>query len=182
VAAEPQAGQIRVRERERAERCFALARSTTFAGERENAIARGKAIAQAAGLPFELFDIPGETRTPPASRFSDDLFTRPRSPFYAGGWTREDLDDVLSRYREQVEADERRASESDLGRVRRERAERVNQLRDALNHLWRAGVRIYPWSGEAFGVDTLFIAPEVSAKEYDREAVLELARARGWPQ
>jgi len=45
--------------RRRAERCFALARSTTFPGERDNAIAQGTRIAEAAGLSLDLFDIPG---------------------------------------------------------------------------------------------------------------------------
>lgn len=48
--------------RDRAEACFALARSTTFPGERENAIASGTRIAQAAGLDLDLFDIPGRKR------------------------------------------------------------------------------------------------------------------------
>jgi hypothetical protein len=174
---------VSLRARERAEGCFALARSTTFAPEREAAIARGKQIADKAGIPLELFDIPGETRTPPASRFRDDLFTKPRSPFYAGTWTREDLDDVLRHFREQMDEAERYTADLDrvrAERVRRERAEKLTMLRDALNHLWIAGVRIYPWSGEAFGLDTVFIAPEVSANEYDVEGVFELARSRGW--
>lgn len=172
-----------VRARERAEGCFALARSTTFAPEREAAIARGKLIAEKAGLPLELFDIPGETRTRPASAFRDDLFSRPRSPFYGGTWTREDLDDVLRQYHAQMEEAERVQRDLDqvrAERVRRERAERLSALRDALNFLWIASVRIYPWSGESFGLNTLFIAPEVSALEYNCEGVFELARARGW--
>ncbi len=50
------------RGRDLAERCFALARSTTFAGERETAVARGTAIAAKAGLSLDLFDIPGRAR------------------------------------------------------------------------------------------------------------------------
>lgn len=187
---------------ERAEGCFALARSTTFEGERANAVARGKAIAQAAGLPLGLFDIPGEAgawseegrrqytdeirrhESPPASRFAEDLFTRPRSPFYAGTWTRADLDDVLNRFQAGMERAERQARDSDLERVRNERERRALELirlRDAINFLWIADVRIYPWSGgEAFGLDTLFIAPDVSAEEYDAEGVFELASERGW--
>lgn len=48
--------------RDRAERCFALARSTTFEGERANAIAQGTRIAEAAGLSLDDFDIPGRVR------------------------------------------------------------------------------------------------------------------------
>lgn len=50
------------RARSLAERCFALARSTTFGFEREAAIARGTAIAEKAGLSLDLFDIPGRVR------------------------------------------------------------------------------------------------------------------------
>ena len=46
----------------RAERCFAVARSATFAGERDAAIGRGTAIAEAAGLSLDLFDVPGRVR------------------------------------------------------------------------------------------------------------------------
>ena len=48
--------------RDRAERCFALARSTTFEGERANAIAQGTRIAETAGLSLDDFDIPGRER------------------------------------------------------------------------------------------------------------------------
>ncbi len=47
---------------QRAERCFALARSTTFDGERETAIAMGMRIASAAGLDLDAFEIPGRRR------------------------------------------------------------------------------------------------------------------------
>jgi hypothetical protein len=50
---------------EKAERCFALARSTTFEGERSNAIAQGTRIAEAAGLSLDLFDVPGRQRAKP---------------------------------------------------------------------------------------------------------------------
>jgi len=73
--------------RRKAERCFAVARSTTFDGERANAIAQGTKIAQAAGLSLDLFDIPGQVKTtapPPRSTgFRDDLFSRPPPPRYS---------------------------------------------------------------------------------------------------
>lgn len=73
--------------RRKAERCFAVARSTTFDGERANAIAQGTKIAQAAGLSLDLFDIPGrvKTTTPPprSTGFRDDLFSRPPPPRYS---------------------------------------------------------------------------------------------------
>lgn len=46
----------------RADRCFALAASTTFPAERDAAVARGIAIAEAAGLSLDRFDIPGRER------------------------------------------------------------------------------------------------------------------------
>lgn len=48
--------------RQRAEACFALARSTLHDGERENAISLGIKVATAAGLNLDLFDIPGRSR------------------------------------------------------------------------------------------------------------------------
>lgn len=94
--------------RKRAERCFALARSTTFEGERKNAVAMGTRIAEEAGLSLDLFDIPGRARPepmqpPPASRYREDLFKRGRSPFSDGqGWNPDDLRDVMARYRDQM--------------------------------------------------------------------------------
>lgn len=46
----------------RAEGCFALARSTNFPAERDTAIARGTAIAEAAGISLDRFDIPRRVR------------------------------------------------------------------------------------------------------------------------
>lgn len=48
--------------REKAERCFAVARSTSFEGERDAAISRGTAICERAGLSLDLFDIPGRVK------------------------------------------------------------------------------------------------------------------------
>lgn len=48
--------------RQKAERLFALARSTTFPHERDSAIAKGAAIAEAAGLDLDTFDIPGRIK------------------------------------------------------------------------------------------------------------------------
>ena len=66
--------------RRRAEACFAVARSATIPGERDAALNRGKAIAEAAGLDLDLFDIPGRAKTRSASNvrqsdFADALFT-----------------------------------------------------------------------------------------------------------
>ncbi|MGO1304991.1 MAG: hypothetical protein ACTMKV_09440 [Sphingomonas parapaucimobilis] len=53
----------------RADRCFALARSTAFPAERETAIARGTAVAEAAGISLDCFDIPGRERARPRMAF-----------------------------------------------------------------------------------------------------------------
>lgn len=45
-----------------AAKCFEIARSTRHDGERANAISRGIAIAEKAGLRIDLFDIPGRDR------------------------------------------------------------------------------------------------------------------------
>ncbi len=61
----------------RAERCFALARSTTFVPERDTAIARGLAIAEAAGLNLDAFDIPGRAKTRRTATFRPTNINRP---------------------------------------------------------------------------------------------------------
>lgn len=71
--------------RSKAERCFALARSTTFAAERDTAIARGIAIAERAGLDLDTFDIPGRQRAAP--RFGH--YRAP--PSYSGADLRETM-------------------------------------------------------------------------------------------
>lgn len=48
--------------RAKASACFALARSSTFEGERQNAIARGLAIIAKNGGSADDFDIPGRPR------------------------------------------------------------------------------------------------------------------------
>jgi len=59
----------RLRARERAERCFALARSTGFPAERATAVARGIEIADRAGLDLDTFEVPGRKRTIAAPTF-----------------------------------------------------------------------------------------------------------------
>lgn len=49
--------------RAKAEACFALARSSTFEGERQNAIARGLALIENNGGSADDFDIPGRSRS-----------------------------------------------------------------------------------------------------------------------
>lgn len=99
--------------RRRAEACFRVARSSTFEGERTNAVERGIAIATAAGLSLDSFDIPGRSR--PRAVFDEfDLFA-PTS----------DLEEVLRAFESSIRespfrARERRVEEA----LRRERARR----------------------------------------------------------
>jgi hypothetical protein len=50
---------------QRAEACFAVARSTAHEGERDAAISRGKFICDRHSLDLDDFDIPGRKRTRP---------------------------------------------------------------------------------------------------------------------
>lgn len=61
-----------------AEKCFEIARSTRFAGERASAISRGIAIAEKAGLRLDLFSIPGrdERHLQNALRDAEGTLTR----------------------------------------------------------------------------------------------------------
>jgi hypothetical protein len=75
-------------DRQRAERCFSLARSTTFEGERDNAIRRGLAICEKAGLNPDTFDIPGRTKAKPAASSppprEDPLYQSSGPGYWAG--------------------------------------------------------------------------------------------------
>jgi len=84
----------------RAERCFALARSTTFEAEREAAIRKGLAICERAGLDASAFEIPGRMKPEPASWFRETLFDKPKAPAY---YSQEEIEAVLRRYWEQSE-------------------------------------------------------------------------------
>lgn len=84
--------------RERANRCFAVARSTTFDGERESAIARGIAIAEKAGLDLGSFDIPGRRPAGPtwAQRFGCTDFPARKSP---ETYSSSEFDSVMASFR-----------------------------------------------------------------------------------
>lgn len=84
------------RARSLAERCFALARSTTFAGERDAAIARGTAIAEKAGLSLDLFDIPGRSRAA-AVRPAQSFQRRSAAPEQ---YTAASVHDAMARFNE----------------------------------------------------------------------------------
>lgn len=72
----------RLKARDLAERCFALARSTTFPAERDSAIGRGTAICEKAGLSLDQFDIPGRARpaqAKPSGAFDFETAGDPRT-------------------------------------------------------------------------------------------------------
>jgi len=60
--------------RQRAEACFAVARSTAHAGERSAAISRGEFICKRYELDLNDFDIPGRKRTLPRGGMSGGSF------------------------------------------------------------------------------------------------------------
>jgi len=78
------------RARQLAESCFAVARSTTHAGERQNAIGRGEAICRKHGFSLDDFDIPG--RRPRAAPRPETSFRFAAGSFEGGG---DELTDFL---------------------------------------------------------------------------------------
>lgn len=179
--------------RRRAEACFAVARSATFEGEKAAAIGRGIAIAEAAGLDLSTFDIPGRPKAPPPprSRFRDDMFERPRSPFFTGDWTRADIQDVWDRFtRHMAEAG---AEQTKAERQRRdERPEpepgwpSPNRVDRAISYLWNLNVRVYQgpdageWGDALKSATRRWIIPDESEVEYSDEGIVEVAVARGF--
>jgi hypothetical protein len=176
--------------RRRAERCFALASSTTFEGERANAVARGIAIAEAAGLDLAEFDIPGRARATPRQPTTADLFG-----------SRSDFEDAFRSFEEALRRRGRpSAAEAFYGRgfgetfadaVHREQERRreadpnlsgaaMNRLRAdlAISFLWASDLKVYPWSND--GRSRVWIIPDESDLKYDDEGVVEVANRYGW--
>lgn len=95
--------------REKAKRCFALARSTTFAGEREAAISRGVAICEAASLDLDEFDIPGRpprAKSSPAP-ISESFAFSPRRPD-EGQYTVDEIRDLMRGFHQRMSGQYRR--------------------------------------------------------------------------
>lgn len=181
--------------RRRAERCFALARSTTFDAERETAVQRGEAIAKAAGLSLDSFDIPGRTKAPPkrptmrvdlfegdGSGLEDMLrsFEEALKRRYRTAFNDAFFDAVRQEQRDRAEAwtsERQRAREADPNRS----GPAMTRLRCdlALNFLWRKEVRVYPTTDGTKG-ERLFVIPDESDLEYDEEGIIEVATRRGW--
>jgi len=99
--------------RQRAEACFATARSTTFDGERNAAIGRGKAICAKHGLDLDDFDIPG--RSPQRAKARSSTNSRAHRPHF-GVW-----DDEILRAAAKAMADDLHAKMHGFARAERER-------------------------------------------------------------
>lgn len=82
----------------RASRCFALARSTPFAPERDTAIARGVGIAEAAGIDLDRFDIPG--RAPAAPKHHTMGFRSKPAP---DDYSVDEIGDLMRAHRRHME-------------------------------------------------------------------------------
>jgi hypothetical protein len=174
--------------RRRAERCFAVARSTTFAGERNNAVSRGIAIAEEAGLDLNSFDIPGRVKAPPKRPTMADFFD-----------SRSDTEAVLRSFEEAIRRKMRGGqsrsedsyADAFAAGVQREQARReadpnrsgaaMSRLRAdlAINWLWTAGIRVYGAATASDG-SRRFAIPSESDLEYDEEGVIEIANRFGW--
>ncbi len=126
--------------REKAERCFAVARRATFPGEVENAISRGKAICERHGLDLDGFDIPGRVRAKPKAA------PRPGSRYAAfheygkaasgasrpvwGSPSRDELEEMLRR---EVEKGLRQARERTMWKMRQALAEDAAEYLNTLD-------------------------------------------------
>jgi len=109
---------------ERAEACFAVARSTEHRGERDAAIGRGEAICRRYGLDLDDFDVPGRQRAatrPPGP----ELFER---TIHVDGSARasRELSEQLNRMREAMFASRH------SGALFREAMERERRAQEAI--------------------------------------------------
>lgn len=163
---------------QRAERCFALARSTTFAGERESAIARGTAIAKKAGLDLDYFDIPGRKRErqPTGSRLFEgdghfgDNFRYARTVFGFDA-------NIMAELAEALRAMERQ-SRSQREALDEERRRRCRQFRidNAVDFLRARGNVVRRYADGLYTVDGHH-APD---SRVSGETIIAAAQSRGW--
>lgn len=161
----------------RAGRCFALARSTTFAGERESAIRRGTEIAEKAGISLDEFDIPGRVRAAPrrdpleslfeGSGIFGDNFTYSRPA--PNSWHGKTADEIMSEIDELLGAAVNRRHDFAAERARR-------KVDLAVQFLKARGVRIV-----AYGDGTFTVADHHSSNSrVSGETVVQAAQSRGW--
>lgn len=150
----------------RARACFALAASTTFEGERASAISRGTAIAQAAGLSLDLFDIPGRvksTRSAPRAPVRPDLFRSAAETWERGRsapnqYTAESVAEVMRAFHESLRGHSffngsdaadafsftAAAMSERASRMEREQRAAFPTPEAAANFLWSIGFPTYP--------------------------------------
>jgi hypothetical protein len=183
--------------REKAEACFAVARSTTHAGERENAIGRGLAICEREGLDPDTFDIPGRAKPEPKPKPFVNPFAyepmrgtsaRPSYGFTAeelraAHYSSEEVDAAYARFRKGMEDATREAMRDQWAKAmkaERERAaafaarERKKREESAIADLWAVGMRAYPTDG---AVGRWTVQRDNALFEVTREELVELARA-----
>lgn len=137
-----------------AAKCFDIARSSKFRGERDAAISRGIAIAKKAGLRLELFDIPGrdEYHLQNALRDVDEARRRWAAELHADDGEsiydakRRAFDEATTAAAERDRvAGRRSAGAPDLGEIRRaDLLDRWPSVGSALNGLRARRVEIYP--------------------------------------
>lgn len=172
---------------QRAERCFALARSTTFPGERKAAIARGTFIAEKAGLDLDRFDIPGRVREKPepperlfeGNGFFGDNFRYAATEYADLQWAQfEEIWRQVDRRLREREAFNQ-AVDMAAEKARRQRERDKLKFEECLNFLWAKGVRVYRASAEG---EEIFTAPEERPHEdLTPPDLIRMARERGWP-
>jgi hypothetical protein len=155
---------------QRAERCFALARSTTFHGERDAAVRKGTKIATDAGLSLDLFDIPGRARRQPAN--GDRLFE-------GDGWMGDNfryvyvdpyaIAEALRRMSEvEAERDRRAKTQADAMQVK---------IDSAVDFLRGMGYAVKRVRGQHYAYSIVRHGQPVF---YDMHAFIKFARQEGW--
>lgn len=163
--------------RQRADACFALARSTTHDGERSAAIGRGEAICQKHGLSLDLFEIPGRaraSRSAPRSNVADtvdDVLRR-----YAGAFHRA-AEAANAKFGEDLEETRRRNFEvADAEAKARDARRRVRQSASmAASRLFQHGVKTYPVGID--GEEPWIVFHDGASVEVTHEGLIELERA-----
>jgi hypothetical protein len=156
----------------RAERCFALARSTTFKGEREAAVALGTDIATKAGLSLDEFDIPGRQRTgrPIPERLFEGSGIFGANFEYVRPWIGVTVDDLMR----DIEEPLRRTTAQQQAALRAERERR--RLMSAIQFLRGRGCRVASFADGTFVVDN----HHAPSARVTAATVIMAAQSRGW--
>jgi hypothetical protein len=159
-------------EYQRAERCFALARSTKFDGERDNAIRKGTAIAERAGISLDEFDVPGRKRVRRET---------PGEPLFGGHGIFGDgysyavsADGLLREISEMMNASVRQQASVLAEQARRQR--KHIQVRSAVAFLKSRGCVVTEYGDGTFSVDDTH-SPYARV---DGDLIILAAQSRGW--